>query len=151
MTNITSKYLNQDKREAEALTVTLPSVANVGGGRTQAAVTYNQFGEEYISYTVPGPAVLKKFYLVVEEAFPAGSTVEVLMGGTTIFTSAAVTSTGITVSTSEDQLTTNNNNISITVNGGTGDITTGLLRIVVDTVPYLEKNGRYGSYGQSTS
>jgi len=145
-TNISSKYLNQDKRETEAITVSLPAVANVGGGRTQAAVTYNQFGEEYIAYVIPGPSILKKFYLVVEEAFPASAVVAVTVNGVAAFAATALDVTGLTTSTSEDFLATSNATVSITVTGGTGDITTGLLRVVTDTVPYLEKNGRYGSY-----
>ena len=149
MTNITSKYLNQDKRESEAVTVTLPAVSNVGGGRTQQPITYNQFGEDYVSYTIPKNTILKKFYLIVEEAFPASAEVAVTVNGVAAFSAVALDVTGLTTSTSEDFLADSNATVNITVTGGTGDITTGILRVVTDIVSYSEKNGRYASYAHT--
>jgi len=142
-TSITAKFLNQDKRETEALTVTLPAVLDEGGGRNQSAPTYMQGGEDYIASVGPKESIIGKSYLVVEEAFPAGALVTVSLGATVLFTGVAVSATGITISTVEDVLFLTGSDMTITVSGVTGDITTGKLAVITNYVPYTVKNGRY--------
>jgi len=145
--NITSKWLNQDKRESEAITVTLPSVAQMGGGRTNRLDVYNQFGDVHAAYVVPAGSIVQKAYLIIEEAFPAGALIEATIAGATVlFTAIDATVVGLTVGTTEDLLYLNDTNIAITVSGGTGDITTGVAKVVVETIPFNEKNGRYSSF-----
>jgi len=145
--NITSRYLNQDKREGEAITVSLPAVSNVGGGRTQKSPVYNQFGDLHIAYVIPNNSITQKTYLVIEEAFPAGATISVnTIAGAQLFSGVDATVLGLTVATLEDELFIETDAIRITVDGGTGDILTGLARVVTETIPYLEKNGRYSSF-----
>ena len=151
--NITSKYLNQDKREAEAITVTLPAVANIGGGRTNKSPTYNKYGDKHIAYVVPKDSIIQKIYLDVEEAFPAGSVVVVNVGGTeAIAVTQVLTAQAFVVSATEDLVARANTTIDITVTGGGSagaDILTGKLNVIVETIPYKEKNGRYSSYAHA--
>ena len=120
-TNITSRHLNQDKRTAEALVVTVPAIAQERGGRTLLPPIYYQFGE-VLQATVLSPGmIIQKAYVVVEEAFPASTTVTVAAGGTALFTDLDVTSKGINVSTSEDEWIETGGNIEVTFGGGTGD------------------------------
>jgi hypothetical protein len=142
MPSITSKFLNQMKRETEALAVTVPALLNEGGGRTNAAPEYVQGGVAYTAAVAPKEAITGKTYLLVEEAFPATTTVTITIGGTAVFTDAPVSSTGLTVSTVEDMLLLAGSDVSVTVSG-TGDVTTGKLQVITNYTPYTVKNGRY--------
>lgn len=146
-TTITDKFLNQDKRETEALTVTLPAVLDEGGGRTNSLPTYVQVAEEFVAAVSPKEAVLGKSYLVVEEAFPAGMTVTVSINGTAIFTDVSVAAIGLTTSATEDVLLLTSGNVSITINHATvtGDVAVGKLKVVNNYTPYTVKNGRYSN------
>lgn len=147
--NITSKYLNQDKREAEAITVTLPAVSNVGGGRSQRSPVYNQFGDVHTAYVVPAGSIIQKNYLIVEEAFPAGALGKVSVNGVVVHTAINLAVVGMTTSITEDLYVPVDATVAVTVSGGTGDILTGLLKSVTETIPFNEKNGRYSSYPHS--
>ena len=141
--SITGRFLNQDKREFEALAVTLPSVLNPGGGRLQAAPEYVQYGESYVASVTPAKAIGGKTYLLVEEAFPTGTTATVTVDGNDVFTDVAVDAKGLTTSTVEDFLMETGGDVVITLGGGTGDVVTGQLKVVTNYVPYTVKNGRY--------
>lgn len=142
-TSITAKFLNQDKRETEALTVTLPSILEEGGGRLQSAPTYAQFGEDYIAAVAPKESVLGKSYLLVEEAFEATATATVTINGIALFTDAPVSATGLVTSTVEDELLLAGGDVVITLGTLTGDATVGKLKVVTNYTPYTIKNGRY--------
>jgi len=142
-TSITTKFLNPDKRESEALTVTLPAILDEGGGRLQAAPSYAQFGEDYVASVAPKESILGKSYLLVEEAFEALATVTVTIGGVALFTDVLVSSTGLTVSAAEDELLLAGGDVVITLGVGSGDATVGKLKVVTNYTPYTVKNGRY--------
>ena len=141
--SITGKFLNQDKREYEALTVTLPSVLNPGGGRLNTAPEYVQYGEAYVASVTPAKAIGGKTYLLVEEAFPTGTTATITVDGNAVFTDVAVDATGLTVSTTEDFFMELGGDVSITLGGGTGNVVSGELKVVTNYVPFTVKNGRY--------
>ena len=141
--SITGKFLNQDKREFEALTVTLPSVLVPGGGRLQSSPEYVQYGETYVASVTPAKAIGGKSYLYVEEALPSGSLATITVDGNTVFTDVDVATTGLTVSTTEDFLMTTGGDVTIVISGGTGNVTTGELKVVTNYVPFTVKNGRY--------
>ncbi len=142
---ITEQFLNQDKRETEAITVTLPAVLDEGGGRTNAAPTYVVVAEEYLAAVAPKQSIVGKSYLVVEEAFPAGMLATVSIGGVALFTAVSVAAAGIAVSAVEDELLLAGGDVSITITHATvtGNIETGKLKVVNSYIPYTVKNGRY--------
>ena len=142
---ITHDYLNQAKREAEALTVTLPSLLREGGGRAGTPPLYVQYGESYVASVVVKNSIAQKFYLVVEEAFPTGTTVDVSVGSTQVFADLAVDTTGANVSTTEDVYFPTGEDVTITVKhaSNTGNVTVGKLKVVTPYVPFDVKNGRY--------
>jgi len=148
--NITSRHLNQDKREAEAITVELPAVSNQGGGRTNKGPVYYKYGDVHQAYVVPANSIIQKVYLNIEEAFPASSVVVVNVAGTEfIAVTQSVATVAFVVSATEDVLSATPGLIDITVTGGGtagDDIIAGRLSVVVETIPYKEKNGRYSSY-----
>jgi hypothetical protein len=143
--SITGKFLNQDKREYEALTVTLPSVLNPGGGRLNTPPEYVQYGETYVASVTPAKAIGGKTYLLVEEAFPTGATATITVDGQAVFTDVAVDATGLTTSSVEDFLMQTGGDVNVTIGHATetGDVVTGELKVVTNYVPYTVKNGRY--------
>ena len=145
--NVSSRHLNQNKREAEAITVTYPSVSNQGGGRgSNSGVTYYQFGDDLTAYVVPANSIIQKVYLIVEEAFAASAKVTVKVGSTSMFAAVAADATGMTTSATQDILSEAVSTVTATFSGGTGDLVKGKCRVVIETIPFLEGNGRYSSY-----
>lgn len=142
--NITGQFLNKDKREHEALVVTVPAVIEPASGRTNAAPKYIQANDTLTASVVTANSILGKSYLVIEEAFPAGTTITVTGYGATLFTAVVGTATGITTSTAVDKLATAGGDVVVSIlNATPGDILTGKVRVVLDTIPYNVKNGRY--------
>lgn len=141
--SITEQFLNRDKREQEALTVTLPAVLDAGGGRTRALPSYAQLGEDYIARVVAASTIATKCYLVVEEAFPADTLATVLVGGVAVFTDAPVDALGMTVSTVEDISSMGGGEVSITLSGTGTEVTAGKLKVAMSVLSYNTLNGRY--------
>lgn len=145
MANITNLYLNENKRYAEAVVVTLPAILNEGGGRAGSAATYLQPGEAMNASVVEADTLAKKFYLIVDEPMPAGALAEVSVGGTVVHTAIPVDATGVTVSATEDEYFMNKGDVVITVTGVGGPITVGKLRVIVDVVHPSLNNGQYAN------
>ncbi|MCI4437401.1 MAG: hypothetical protein JHC33_11400 [Ignisphaera sp.] len=143
--NFTGQFLNKDKREHEAVVVTLPALLAPNGGRTNPNPTYVQVADVMRASVLPKECIIGKCYLIVEEAFPAGMTVTVTVGGTAMHSDVSVAATGITVSSAVDKLIIAGGDVDISIGHATvtGNVTTGKLRVVVDTIPYTVKNGRY--------
>lgn len=143
--NISGQFLNKDKREHEAVVVTLPAKLSTNGGRTNPNPVYVQYADTNVASVLPAEIITGKSYLVVEEAFPAGTTATVTVGGSAAFTAVSVATTGITVSALLDQLELTATDVVITIGhvSSTGNVTTGKLRVVTDYIPYTVKNGRY--------
>lgn len=147
--SITTQFLNQDKRETEAITVTLPAVLDAGGGRANAPAVHAQYEETYLASVAPKESIIGKSYIVVEEAFTAATTVNVSIGGTAVFTEQLVDATGIFISATEDILLTAGGDVSINISSTadalSGDVLVGKLRVVHDYIPYNQRNGRFSA------
>ena len=144
--NITNRYNNQDKRFAEAVVMTLPAQLEDGGARLTTPPVYIQYGDAQTAALVEPDTIIKGAYLVIDEAFPAGTTVDVDIAGTAYFTGVDVTATGLTVSTETNNFLKNGQTITVTFSGGSGDVTTGVARVVLDTVSPSLKNGNYAAW-----
>jgi hypothetical protein len=141
--NITNRYNNQDKRYAEAVVMTVPTLLEEGGVRLSTPPVYLQYGDAVTSATVEADTIIKGAYLVIDEALPAGSLVNVDIAGTSYFVGVDGTVEGLTVSAESDNLLKNGQTITVSVTGGSGDITSGLFRVVLDVVTPSLKNGNY--------
>lgn len=144
MKTITNMYLNENKRYAEAVVVTLPAILNEGGGRAGSAPTYLLGGEDMVAAVIEADTIAKKVYLVVDEVLPTGITVDVTVGGVAMFTAVAVDALGLTASIVEDSHFSAKGTVVITASGTT-NITTGKLRVIVDAIHPSLKNGQYAS------
>ncbi len=144
-TDVTQRFLNQDKREQEAVVMTIPAILKEGGGRTQSSPTYLQGGEALTAQVIEEDTIVTKAYIVVDEAFPTGALLNVNIAGTDFFIGVDGTATGLTVSTTEDQLFANPQTITVSIAGITGDITTGKARVLLETMHGSIRNGRYAN------
>ncbi len=143
--SITSLFLNQDKRESEAVVVTIPAILNEGGGRSNAQPEYVISGDAYTAAVIENDTIIQKAYVIVDEAFPTGALLNVDIAGAAHFADVDLTATGMTVSTTEDTYLANPQTVTSVISGTTGDITTGKLRIILDTLHPELKNGRYAA------
>lgn len=143
--NITNRFLNENKRYAEAVVVTVPAVLNEGGGRGQADPTYYQGGDSVAAAVIEADTLIKRAYIDIEEAFPAGALIAVDIAGTNYFGNVPADASGITVSTEEDNIFRNKQTVSLTISGVTGDITTGKARIILDCIHGSLNNGQYAN------
>jgi len=141
--NLTASNTNQQKRFAEAVVMTIAAQLDEGGQRLATPPTYIQGGDAVTASIVEADTVIKRAYLIVDEAFPAGTEINVDIAGTQYFVTADGTATGLLVSTSEDNLLKNGQTITVSFTGVTGDITTGVCRVVLDTVSLSLRNGNY--------
>jgi len=143
--NVTNLFANENKRYSEAVVVTLPSVLKAGGGRSQAQPVYIQGGDSLTAAVIEEDTLIKKAYINIVEAFPAGALIAVDIAGTTMFTSVDGTANGIVVSTTEDLHLSKKQTVTTVVTGITGDVTTGKLSIILDTIHASLKNGQYAN------
>jgi len=143
--NLTNRFLNENKRYTEGVVVTIPAVLNEGGGRTSSTPTYIQGSDSLTAQVVEADTIIQRAYLIVDEAFPAGALGAVDIAGSTYFTSIDLTATGITVSAIEDAHLANKQTVTTVVSGITGDVVTGKLRVVLDTMHPSLNNGQYAN------
>ena len=144
--DITARFLNQDKRESEDIVVTLPSVLQSGGGRSQAQPVYIQGGDALTAAVVEDDSIIQKAYLIVDEAFPTGATLDVDIAGTAMFSTVDLTATGLTVSSVEDKYFAKAQTVTSTISGITGDVTSGKARIVLASEHPSIANGRFAAH-----
>ncbi len=141
--SITELFGNKQKRYTEALVVTIPSVLKSGGGRSQAQPVYIQGGDSLTAQVIEKDTYITKAYLNIIEAFPAGALIAVDIAGSIFFTAIDGTATGVVVSAIEDLHLSEKQTVTTVITGITGDIVTGKLAIVLDTVHASLKNGKY--------
>lgn len=147
--NIGQQFLNENKRYSEGVAVTFPSVLNVGGGRSNATPTYMKVADVHEAEVVEPDTIMKKAYLIVDEAFPANAVLAASVGADAVFAAVDLTVVGLVVSTTVDKLYTAKAKVTATITG-TGltagdDLTTGKLRIVLATEHPSLMNGQYAS------
>ena len=143
--NVTNLFLNENKRYSEDVVVTLPAILKAGGGRSQADPQYIQGGDALTAQVVEADTIIQKAYLIVDEAFPAGATLDVDIAGTAMFSTVDLTAGGLTVSTVDDKYFAKKQTVTSTISGVTGDVTTGKVRIVLATEHPSLKNGQYAN------
>ena len=142
--NITGQFLNKEKRSHDTIVVTVPSVLVPTSGRTNAAPQYIQANDVMSAAVVEAGSVLTKAYLIIDEAFPTGTTITVTGYGQTLFTAVVATATGLTVSSVVDKYLAAGGSLTVAVlNASAGNIVTGKVRLVVDTISPLIKTGSY--------
>ena len=144
--DITARYLNQDKRYTEAVVVTVPAILSQGGGRSQADPVYVQGGDLLNASVIEEDTIITKAYLNIIEAFPVGAVVAVDIGGNAYFALVDGTVNGMVVSAIEDvHFEAGTSVVGVTITGITGDVLTGKLAVVLDTIHASLNNGQFAS------
>ena len=143
--DITTKFTNQDKREAEGIVITVPSVLKQGGGRSQAQPIFIQGGDALTASVIGKDTLIKGAYLRIDEAFPTGAKINVDIAGTQYFVAVAGDSVGFTVSAEADNFLANPQTVTISVTGVTGDVTTGKARVMLDVFHPNIANGNFAT------
>ena len=141
--NIATRHLNDQKRVAEAVVMTVPAIAQENGGRLSAPPIYYQYGDNLIGPQCGPNTIIKSAILVVREPFPTGTTVSVTFGGTALFTDTVVDAKAIVVSTVENLYVEIGGTLEATLSGGTGDITVGELEVILDVISANLTSGSY--------
>ncbi len=141
--NITTRFLNQHKTEAEGVVVTVPAILKQGGGRSNAQPTYIQGGDALTAAVISEDTLIKGAFLQIDEAFPAGAEINVDIAGTQYFVAVDGTVAGFTVSTETNNFLKNSQTVTISITGVTGDITTGKARVMLDVLHPSIKNGQF--------
>ena len=141
--DITSRFLNQNKVEAEGLVVTVPAILQTGGGRSNAQPTYIQGGDALTASIISEDTLIKGAYLQIDEAFPTGAEINVDIAGTQYFVATAGDATGFSVSTETNNFLANPQTVTISITGVTGDVTTGKARVMLDVFHPNIKNGQF--------
>ncbi|RLA60367.1 MAG: hypothetical protein DRQ78_09565 [Epsilonproteobacteria bacterium] len=143
--NVTNLFANENKRYSEAVVVTLPSILKSGGGRSQAQPEYIQGGDALTAQVVEEDTLIKKAYINIIEAFPVGALINVDIAGVNMFIGVDGTAEGVVVSTEEDNHFAEKQTVTTTVTGITGDVVTGKMSIILDTIHASLKNGQYAN------
>ena len=144
-TNITNRFMNENKRYAEAVVVTVPAILSQGGGRSQAQPVYVQGADVLSANVIEHDTIIKKVYLNIQEAFPAGATVTATINGVDYFAAVDGTATGLTTSVEVDNHVDVPTSVDVTIGGIVGDVTTGKAVVVVDAIHPGLKNGQYAN------
>ena len=145
--DVSNRFLNRDKREAEAVVMTCPAIVDEGSQRTNIGPTYIKSGDAWTAQIIERDTIIKKVYIIIDETFPTNTMLSVDIAGTAYLTDVDGAAEGLTVSTTEDVLIKNPQTITVgVVNGPAGsEITSGVARVVVDTVHPTLRNGQYAA------
>ena len=145
--NVTPQFGNQDKRSAEAVVMTCPAMIKEGSARTGQGPEYITSGDAWTAATVEADTIVKKAYLIIDEAFPANTKLSVDIAGTPYFVDVDGAVEGIVVSTEEDGYFKLGQTITVGVVNGTAgtSIESGVCRVVLDEVSVSLRNGNYAN------
>jgi len=143
--SIADRFNNRDKRYAESVVMTCPAVYEDGSPRTGSGDKEIASGDAYTAAIIEPGTIVKKAYLIIDEAFPTGAKISVDIAGTAFFTDVAGDATGVTVSTVEDKFFQAGQTITVGIVAGTAGtpVKNGVARVVLDTVSTNLKNGNY--------
>jgi len=144
MRSITGNYQNNLRNVSEVTSVTLPAELEPANYRLGLDPVFAEAAEVYQALVIPPKSILKKFYLIVEEAMTGTVTITLSNGSTAIFTDAAITVPGIFVSTEVDLLTDTPEGFDIVLSDDQVATANGSIRIVCDFASIDTNNGIYG-------
>ena len=132
--DITNRFLNNSKRETGLLVVTCPAIIQEGSHRTNVGPTYIQYGDAWTAQVIATDSITTRIFLQVVKPFPDGTKVSVDIAGVPIYTDVKVDypRTAQSVAGNHQWLTAQTATISIS--GGTGDVTRGELRLIMEVL-----------------
>lgn len=139
--NLTYENGNNFENEFSAGVVTIPAMLRPESARGSVPATFIAAGDEVVAFTIPANAVIKNFYLIVEEAMAGTITVEIDGGNTEVFAAAtSVASVGITKSSLVDVYTTEPYDVMVTFASAQ---TAGKIRLAYDFIQLDTNTSKY--------
>lgn len=143
-TDLRGKFQNNRRREASAVTVTLPAVladADLRAG-TSAVIAANG---DYTGLTLPAGTLITGVKLLVDEAFDSATsaTLAVAIGGTAVVTATNIKALGLTNATGNVPMVLTSSADLVGTFAFVGAPTVGNAKVIVEYVSY---NGATMSY-----
>ncbi len=145
--NISSLFENNLRRVSEVGVGTLPAQLANDGDRLGQSAVYAKGGDLHNIYTIPADSFATKFFLIVDEAFDAGTTATVnTIAGTPVLIASALDLAveGPTVSSTVDQYFDVADGFSIVLNQ---DVTKGKMRVIAEFISGSTNNGIFVDVG----
>jgi len=143
--NISALFENNLRRVSEVGVTTLHAVLANDGARLGTAPVYAKGGDNHLSYNIPADSIVPKFYFIVDEAFDAGTTVDVAtISGLPLATAIDLTVEGTSVSTEIDVSFPVVDGLDLVLNQ---DVTQGKLRVVFEYISGSTNTGIFAGTG----
>ena len=147
--DVTTRFLNQDKRYTESVVVTLPAILKTGGGRSNAKPEHIMLNDALTAQVIEADTAIMKAYVIVDEAFKSGTKLAVDIAGTAMFNGVDVSSTGLSVSAVEDAYFAKGQTVTSVISHdvdipGT-PVSYGKVRVVLAVVHPSLKNGQFAN------
>jgi len=145
--NISALFENNLRRVSEVGVSTLFAELASDGDRLGSAPIYAKGGDNHLSYNIPADSFVPKFYIIVDEAFDAGTTLDVTtIGGLVIADDLDITVAGASVGTLNDTYFPSAEGVSLVLNQ---DVTKGKLRVICEYISGSTNNGVFVGDGGS--
>ncbi len=145
--NLSGQFENNLRKVSEVGVAELNAALNMGtADRLGQGIVYAKGADEHIIYTIPADSIAPKFYVVVDEAFDAGTTATIttIVDGDAVATALDVATVGPTVSALVDTYFDATDGIKIVLNQ---DVTVGKLRVIAEYISASTNNGIYVDLG----
>ncbi len=129
--NISALFENNLRKVSEVGVGTLCAAISTSGDRLGQGIVYAKGGDEHLIYTIPKDSIAPKFYLIVDEAFDAGTTATIttIVDNDAMFTAIDVAALTHSVSPLEDTYFDAADGFKIVLNQ---DVTVGKLRVIAE-------------------
>ncbi|RLA70181.1 MAG: hypothetical protein DRG30_09485 [Epsilonproteobacteria bacterium] len=144
--NISALFENNLRKISEVGVGTLHAALSTSGDRLGQGIVYAKGGDEHLIYTIPKDSIAPKFYVLVDEAFDAGTTATIttIVDGDAIVTSLDVATVAPTVSALVDTYFDSADGFKIVLNQ---DVTVGKLRVVAEYISASTNNSIFVDVG----
>lgn len=144
--NISSLFENNLRKVSEVGVAELNAALDTSGDRLGQGTVYAKGGDDHICYTIPADSIAPKFYVIVDEAFDAGTTATIttVVDGTSIAAALDVATVGPTVSALVDTYFDATDGIKIVLSA---DVTVGKMRVIAEYISASTNNGIYVDLG----
>ncbi len=144
--NVSALFENNLRKISEVGVGTLCAEIGTSGDRLGQGATYAKGGDEHLIYTIPKDSIAPKFYVIVDEAFDAGTTATIttIVDGDVIVTDLDVATVAPTVSVLVDTYFDAVDGFKIVLNQ---DVTVGKLRVLAEYISGSTNDAIYVDLG----
>ncbi len=144
--NVSALFENNLRKVSEVGVGTLCAEIGTSGDRLGQGATYAKGGDEHLIYTIPKDSIAPKFYIIVDEAFDAGTTATIttIVDDDAMFTAIDIAALTHSVSPLEDTYFDAVDGFKIVLNQ---DVTVGKLRVIAEYISGSTNDAIYVDLG----